>query len=73
MKRASVYLVVAIVVALWGCRENRSADGIGLESVADQQFSYHVVKQKVGELKPGMTEQQVLFILGTPAGKEGNL
>ena len=73
MKRIAPYLVTVAALAFIGCRESESGDGLGLETVADQQFSYSYVKNKVDELEPGMTEQQVLFIIGTPAGKKGNI
>jgi outer membrane protein assembly factor BamE len=53
------------IIALWGCQHVPMLPGITTYRIDIQQGNV-VTQDMVAKLKPGMTRQQVRFVMGTP-------
>jgi outer membrane protein assembly factor BamE len=63
--RRRALIVVALVFPLLGCGSSPKVLGISSYRMEIQQGNY-VSKDSVAQLRPGMTKEQVRFVLGTP-------
>jgi len=64
-RRAPVVAGLALVFPLLGCGSPATVLGISPYRMEIQQGNF-VSKDSVSQLKPGMTKEQVRFVLGTP-------
>lgn len=62
---AFVLLAASLIVALTGCSNVPRIPGVTPYKIEIQQGNY-VSQDMVSQLKPGMSKEQVRFILGTP-------
>ena len=60
-----MFVVTALAAPLLGCSSPPKVLGITPYRMEIQQGNY-VSKENVAQLKPGMTKEQVRFVLGTP-------
>ena len=58
-------LNIAVIVAVAGCKQVPMLPGIGVHKIDIQQGNA-VTQEMVAKLQPGMTRNQVRFVLGTP-------
>ena len=58
-------LIVAIAAALSGCKNVPMLPGLSTHRIDIQQGNV-VTQEMIDKLKPGMTRQQVRFVMGTP-------
>ncbi len=57
--------ILFIALNLWGCKNVPMLPGLSTYQIDIQQGSV-VTQDMVAKLKPGMTRQQVRFVMGTP-------
>ncbi len=67
LKHLMVDFLVVLALSV-GC----SADKYEVLPTAKQKYSLDEVRQRVGELQPGMSKLEVLAILGSPAVRKPN-
>jgi outer membrane protein assembly factor BamE len=63
--RNHLIAVLALAATLWGCQKVPVLPGLTTYRIDIQQGNV-VTQEMVAKLKPGMTRQQVRFVMGTP-------